>query len=373
MRAQCLAMVLAVAAVSGVTRGAFIDLTPAGSTNAVATSISGHEVGGYSDATGDFHAWSWNLDTGGNDIHPSTLSPGDWSFVFGVGPGTQVGFVELSSTQHAAMWSGTAGSYVQLNETGFSNRSSVAAINGGVAVGTGALTGPSQDQALVWATPGNTGVAPVALPTPGTFAGIAYVASGANGISGTHVVGSATLDAPSGVSHAALWNITNIATPTFTVIHPTGFTDSTALGISGNQIVGSGDELISGLTHAILWTMSGDTVASVTDLNPGGEFTVSEAFASNGVDEVGYAQDGDGNNHAMLWEGTAASAVDLSLLLPAGEFVSSQALGINDEGMIVGLGIDTLGNTHAIVWAPEPGTLGILAIGAAGLLRRRRR
>ena len=144
------------------------------------------------------------------------------------------------------------------------------------------------------------------------------------------------------------------------------------MAISANQVVGFGDELISGVQHAILWTMSGDTVASVTDLNPAG-FVLSQALATNGLDEVGFARDGAGSDHAMLWEGNAGSAVDLSLFLPAGEFVSSQALGINDEGMIVGLGVDSLGNTHAIVWAPEPGTLGVLGLGAAGLLRRRKR
>src|SRR6516225_4969575 len=70
----------------------------------------------------------------------------------------------------------------------------------------------------------------------------------------------------------------------FIDLHPSGFTDSAAVGVSGGQQVGCGETADS--THALLWTGSAD---SAVDLHPSG-FTNSVA---NGVSDGQQAGSGD--------------------------------------------------------------------------------
>jgi hypothetical protein len=48
-------------------------------------------------------------------------------------------------------------------------------------------------------------------------------------------------------------------------LHPSGFTSSEALGVSGGQQVGFGESVEGGGPHALLWTGS---AGSVVDLHP---------------------------------------------------------------------------------------------------------
>jgi probable HAF family extracellular repeat protein len=65
---------------------------------------------------------------------------------------------------------------------------------------------------------------------------------------------------------------------------------------------------------------------------------------------------------------------NLETFLPAG-LSDSKANGIDSAGNIVGFAFSTDGTTHAVLWkpVPEPPTLVMLFLAAAGILLRRRR
>src|SRR5262245_10726589 len=88
------------------------------------------------------------------------------------------------------------------------------------------------------------------------------------------------------------------ATYTAIDLNPSGFTQSYANGISGNQQVGYGYGSATGNSyHALLWNGS---AAGYVDLNPSG-FTSSQAYGISGSQQVGYGRPGTGNNnHALL-------------------------------------------------------------------------
>jgi hypothetical protein len=99
-----------------------------------------------------------------------------------------------------------------------------------------------------------------------------------------------------------------------------------------------------------LWTGSAD---SVVDLHPSG-FTQSFAYGVSGGQQVGY---GGGaatgfRDHALLWTGSADSVVDLHTFLPP-EFTSSYAWGIDADGNIVGWARAPDG-LHAFLLQPVP-------------------
>ena len=63
---------------------------------------------------------------------------------------------------------------------------------------------------------------------------------------------------------------------------------------------------------------------------------------------------------------------DLNTLIdPASNWVLTEATCINNNGLIVGVGINPDGDVHAFL-LPEPATLCLLGLGGFGLLRKRR-
>ena len=102
-------------------------------------------------------------------------------------------------------------------------------------------------------------------------------------------------------------------------LHPSGFADSYAFGISGGQQVGYGllQPPPDRNNRALLWS---GTAASVVDLTPTGPQYPSGSFdtqlVTSGVSgglQVGYGQGRATffRTHALLWNGTAASVMDL--------------------------------------------------------------
>jgi probable HAF family extracellular repeat protein len=149
---------------------------------------------------------------------------------------------------------------------------------------------------------------------------------------------------------------------------------SFAFGLNNNgQVVGSYSPANVNLEHAALW--SGGTATDLSSL--GGD--LSDAFAVNDSGQiVGHSNltGSNANLHATLWEGT--TIFDLNNLLdPSGAgWLLTDALGINDQGQIVGIGIDPNGKSHGFLLTPDvaetplPATLPLFAsgVGVLGLL-----
>jgi len=149
---------------------------------------------------------------------------------------------------------------------------------------------------------------------------------------------------PRFIAALALLSITPIACAQWTVsiLHPTGATQSSALGVSNTQQVG----FLSGAADtAALWL---GTASSYATLHPAGA-TDSHAYSAALGQQVG---DAFVNNQlrASLWTGSAGSWIDLS---PAGTF-RSQALGTNSVQQV---GVARVGLfDHAAFWSGTAGS-----------------
>lgn len=198
----------------------------------------------------------------------------------------------------------------------------------------GSASGTSGDHAVFWNDPASS---PVDLHPAG------FSQSEAVGVSGGNQVGSGQYGPPSGpqYEHALLWHGTAASVLD---LNPAGFSNSEVRAVAGNSQAGLGWTGSQFFVHALLWH---GTPESVVDLNPAG-FTFSNANGVWGDTQVGNGNDGSfSGSHAMLWHGTAASFVDLN---PAG-FSQSSAIGVW-EGNQVGQGDTVSSNqTHALLWS----------------------
>jgi hypothetical protein len=88
----------------------------------------------------------------------------------------------------------------------------------------------------------------------------------------------------------------------------------------------------------------------VVDLHPSG-FIESTAYGVSAGQQVGWGFTGS-RAHALLWTGSADSVVDLHTFLPP-EFTASTALGIDADGNIVGVAVGPDGQ-HAFLLQPVP-------------------
>jgi hypothetical protein len=296
----------------------------------------------------------WNGPSGNEiDLTPNGfLACSAW----GIGGGQEVGAGYTAGNGnigYALLWTGTAASAINLNPSGFA-ASAAWGTNGSEQVGYGNVntSGGITDHALLW---------------HGTAASAVDLGLGrAYGTDGSQQVGYD--------GHARLWSGSAASEID---LNPSGFSDSSAVGIGGTQEVGYGNIAPSGssINHALLLY---GTAASAVDLNPAG-FAQSFANETNGTQQVGEATAiGSDEYSAMLWSGTAASAVDLQSLLPSsGTWVASNATTIDTSGNVFGVAEGTYNNytgAFAVEWSlPEPVSSSLLALSACGLLMRRRR
>jgi len=84
---------------------------------------------------------------------------------------------------------------------------------------------------------------------------------------------------------------------------------------------------------------------------------------------------GSGKRRAVLFDPTGNGAnIDLNTTLidPASGWLLQAATDINNNGWIVGYGINPQGLTHGFLLIPEPATLTLFALGGLSILRRRR-
>lgn len=246
-------------------------------------------------------------------VHPGPPFVG--STLHGASPNTQVGLVNAFGTSTAALWRGTAASYVNLNPN--------------VAVFSEAWAATDSIQVGMVSIGAKSTIAALWRGTPGSFVDLSGGARGsiAYGAFGETQVGWRMLGTTSGLNHAALWS---------------------------------------------------GTAASFVDLHPAvsnAPTASSEALAVYENHQVGWALV-SGQSHAFIWQGTAASAVDLNPFLPAG-YVNAVATDISSDGSFLYVGGYTItpgtNRRQAVVWispVPEPATWLSLGLGVLVLLRR---
>jgi hypothetical protein len=254
------------------------------------------------------------------DLHPKAFST---SWAFATDGTTQVGDIRTFDNRwHAAKWSGSANSFVDLDPNGFNSRAT--------GVAGEQIVGWSQDvdahyHALLW-----IGSGVVDLTPNGFHSSVAFATDGA------HQAGYGVI-APAFYVHALLW----MGSPSSAVdLNPAGFVGSVAWGVNDGQQVGFGVLTNGDQSHALLWTGSAE---SAIDLHPSG-FYRSKALAVAGGCQVGWGSPNSTIDHALVWSGTADRVVDLNAFLPAG-FGSAQAHGIDASGNIIGSA-----GAHAILW-----------------------
>ncbi|MEY2430110.1 MAG: hypothetical protein QOJ40_2995, partial [Verrucomicrobiota bacterium] len=119
----------------------------------------------------------------------------------------------------------------------------------------------------------------------------------------------------------------------------------------GSQQVGAGYGSASGgYYHALLWS---GTAGSAVDLHPSG-FDNSYALGISGSQQVGYGYTSGVIQHALLWSGTAESVVDLGSFLSS-DYADSIAQGIDADGNVIGYATYiATGTPHAILWRVVP-------------------
>jgi len=255
-----------------------------------------------------------------------------------------------NTTSHAALWSGTPGSFVDLNPR--ARRYSVAYAADGLQQAGWTSVGSWPDiyyRAALWSESADSWVE---LPAPGAASSAVY------GVCGSRQAGYASTTG----YHAALWSGT---AESFVDLHPTGASASEALGLSRTQQSGYA---AFEARHAALWF---GTPASFVDLHPPGADD-STASATSGSHQVGRATL-NGVWHAALWSGTAASFVDLGQAL-GDRYGASEALGIWTGGTTSFVGgyaqEVSSAQMHAILWtvieSPAPPRLELAHAESAG-------
>ena len=357
------------------------------------------------------------------DLSPTYLTDQFPASANGTAGGQQAGRAYGSTfggDGHAALWSGSSSSFVDLNPIGF-NKSQVEAISDGqeAGYGSGTPTG-GQTHALLWSgsATGAVDLNPTSLSETYTYSQVEGIGGGqqvgfgqglnthallwsgtaasavdlnpANALyseafatSGVHQVGYVG----SQTDHATEWSGT---AATALDINPDGAGSSRAYAISGDMAAGQAvfkTGTNSYKTDAILWSLTGGIggIPTVQDLNPAG-YEFSRGTGIFGTDVVG-AGKLNGFNHALLWHGSASNYVDLNQFLPAG-YSDAFAQGIDANGDIVGVAFTATGNQgifgtpHAFLWRSSPvpetssaislGLLLTLGLGGVFLARKRK-
>jgi hypothetical protein len=308
--------------------------SPAPPTTYTPTFVSGNDTyratyGGQQGGTAYFgitHASIWS---GGADSEVDLHDPAHYrSFLWGMGPGQQVGYSQSTpGFSRAALWKGTAASYVDLHPA--------SAVRSAAYDTDGTIQGGEADgHAAFWT---GTAASYVDLHPTGAAAPDSIVL----GVGGGKQIGNVG-------KHAYLWS----GSPNSGIdLHPAGFTETLGQAIDGNDQVGTG------FGHpqypeaaAIVWHGS---ATNYTVLNPPGVVN-AQAWGAGGGKQVGWYGVGD-NFRACVWSGTAASMVDLHAFLPPG-YEWSQAYAVDPvTGDIVGYARDNeTFNIIAVIWHPNP-------------------
>jgi len=250
--------------------------------------IAGNTIGGWVGNLSGDRACTWNISDGTRvDLGGSFTN----SYVFGIAGNEQVGQV-ITTGYHAALWRGTAGSFVDLNPAGAAYSDAVNT-SGEVEVGAysaKSLPGKTDPRACMWR--GDAGSFTSLHP-----AGHAY--SSAYDASGDQQVGMVD-------GCASLW--TGLAS-SWVNLNPAGCSSSEANGVSNGVQVGDAQGTATGNSmHAIMWTGTADSWFDLHSLLPAG-YAASAAMSVDVVGDEIWVAGNAGQNpytsaHAVLWHYT---------------------------------------------------------------------
>lgn len=206
-----------------------------------------------------------------------------------------------SALPRAILWNNVAGTYVpvDLTPSGYID-GELTGVENGVQVGT---VGDSNNHAALWT---GSAASYVNLSPAGS------VNSYANWIGGGQIVGVATFSSsPYAPENAILW--TGPSANCYVNLNGPGLTNSAALAAGDGMQVGYGNgPTTGGRTHAIVWSSSADSYVDLQQFLPDSQCdqSVAQGIDSQG-DIVGYVEEANGTTHAVEW-------VPQSVPLPAG-------------------------------------------------------
>lgn len=267
--------------------------------------------------------WLGPVDAVGQEWTVANLHPlgAERSAVLSVTPTQQGGYVRISGTPKAAVWSGSAATYSNLDPTGSGSSE--------IYVTTGNLQGGQFTdggiRAGLWS--GSAGSVVNMNPPGATFSIILD-------IFGTQQVGNAVI---AGVTQAGIWSG---SASSFVSLAPMSSFGSSASATVGNRQGGSVD--FGEGSRASLWSGTSASRVSLHPLDPA--ITSSEVRAMSQTHQAGKVIKG-GVNNAALWSGFPGSFVNLH---PSGEAESRvQDLAGNFQVGTVGAGFDA----RAALWS----------------------
>jgi hypothetical protein len=329
------------------------DLNPAGASASEGYGVDAFREAGSFWTNGYRHAalWSGSPDSV-VDLHPAGVSHSRCLDLNGT---LQGGYVIFPGQEQrggtAALWSGDAQSFLNLQPPQATLGSSVDSLGGPQPVGHATL-GDGVSHGVIWLSTNSPGMLTDLTPS-GAYYSIARAAD-ADSQSGY---------AQFGASHAALWRG---SAASFVDLHPATASASAVVGASGGWQVGTGT--FANHTHAALWT---GTSNSFSDLHPSGA-TDSGANSISGTQVAGWATFDGTNTHAYLWSTTGPAGLDLHPALGT-NFMSSVVNRVWTDGQTtraVGTALQiSSGLEHAILWTlRSPPTLVITgrSLSAAG-------
>lgn len=236
-----------VAGAAAQTRYVAVDLGPTSRANAVA----GGQRAGYTccGLAVVRHAllWSGSASTE-TDLHPASAPPGADSGINAMVAGQQDGFVGAT----AAVWFGTASSYVSIHPSAYV-KSTAIGMGDGQIVGAGEVVDPTQpdttiQHAVLWTAPSSGSVIDL-HPGGGWRSSFAYAAAGGKQVGAL---------ANSSSEHAVIWSGNS---KSIIDLHNSKFISTVAYGILGIHQVGYGYMHAGGsggtkvfVNHALLWS-----------------------------------------------------------------------------------------------------------------------
>ncbi|QOJ00342.1 MAG: hypothetical protein HRU70_07500 [Phycisphaeraceae bacterium] len=302
--------------------------------------------------------------------HSSLLPPGwDYGRVFGASGNRQVGTINGFTTSRAAMWHGTAESFVELNVVHPNYGSTQArSTAGNQVVGESYFRPTGTQRAILWDA---TTLAWTDLNPVGAQASLAVATDGLRQGGRVRSTGQSEF-------RAALWFG---SAASYVDLHPPGYVRSQVNGLGadgGGAQVGS-IQVAGQTARPVVWRGTMQSLVDLTPTAPG--VRNAEVFATTGLVHAGHAVFQTTGLNAVLWlADDPNSLVNLHRFLGAGWTSSTVAAITRVDDTLYVAGRATRANhprEMAVSWVirnvPAPGTLAPLLAGAALLAQRRRR